>query len=124
MGDDWEEDDWDAAATSFKAQATIAPPTGKAAFGTKGQAILAGVAEPDTSKFANEDEEEEVKDHNIVKSQVGNCCFGKILPAATLRTCASSFAPYPFPPLWHSTHSLRRRRLRSTTRHRRKKRSP
>lgn len=66
MADDWEEDDWDATATNFKAQA----PAVTKEFETKGQAILAGAAEPDMSKFADEDEEEEdEKVHAVPASQ-------------------------------------------------------
>mmetsp|Transcript_15151 Transcript_15151/g.32871 ORF Transcript_15151/g.32871 Transcript_15151/m.32871 type:complete len:237 (-) Transcript_15151:646-1356(-) len=72
MGDNWDDDEWEAAADNFKPPAQAKASTSKPAveYETKGQAILAGVNEPDMSKFADEDaEEEDNPRHNVVKPQ-------------------------------------------------------
>eukprot|EP00798_Chlamydomonas_sp_ICE-L_P003900 gene3900-13970_t len=66
MGDDWEDDEWDAGADNFAAKAGGA--SGAAAnASTKG----AGANEPDMSKFADEEEEEENDEpvHKVVEPQ-------------------------------------------------------
>lgn len=60
MGDDWEADDWER--EDFKpvlpgAKAAAAAAAGE--FETAGQAILAAVAEPDMSKFQDEEEQQD-----------------------------------------------------------------
>jgi hypothetical protein len=60
MGDDWDDgDDWEASAANFKPVAAAAKPATLPAGATAGQAVLAAVSEPDASKFADEDQEEE-----------------------------------------------------------------
>ena len=49
------DDDWENSAADFKPVVAAKP---AAALGTKGQAVLASAAEPDLSKFADEDKEE------------------------------------------------------------------
>lgn len=68
MGD-WEDDDWEAAAPAFK-PATALEVTAASTDVTKGATILAATAEPDMSKFADEDQEEPEKEHQVVKPQV------------------------------------------------------
>ena len=57
MGDDWDDgDDWEESAANFKPVAAAKPiPAGA----TAGAAVLAAIAEPDASKFQDEDKEEE-----------------------------------------------------------------
>eukprot|EP00798_Chlamydomonas_sp_ICE-L_P013724 gene13724-19622_t len=66
---DWEDDEWDAGVDNFQAKLDLnkkAP-----AFETKGHGILAGVTEPDMSKFADEEEEEEEEEpkHVVIAPQ-------------------------------------------------------
>ena len=69
MGDDWDEgEDWEASAANFKPVAAAAAkplPAGA----TAGQAVLAAVTEPDASKFADEDQEEEPPVEHTIKTQ-------------------------------------------------------
>jgi hypothetical protein len=73
MAEDWEQEDWEA--EDFKpvlpAKAGAAAAAAGDEFETAGQAVLAKVNQPDMSKFADEDAEEEpAKVDYSIKPQV------------------------------------------------------
>jgi len=65
MADDWEQEDWEA--DDFKPSLPSTATAQTDEFETAGQAVLAKLHEPDMSKFADEDtqQEEEITDYSI-----------------------------------------------------------
>jgi hypothetical protein len=79
VADDWE--DWEE--ESFEPKVVAGASTNGQKFETKGQAVLASVKEPDESKFAGEDEEEDAPpswEEGIPKPQQVMPCTSCVFP--------------------------------------------